>query len=176
MQLLDSGAHTRLIGASQHEAFHLELQDSYDSPNEKEVFRNWLEGGPEDDYGWFQGWLSTVRDLTARGVVMRRVRVVTVPHTDYIQWELEVARLNAEAGEQIGYVPRHLVDANRLTTFDWWLLDNRTVTFTVFEPSGQIAGSVATTDQRIAAYCREVRDYAWASAVPYADYIARQTR
>lgn len=176
MQLLDSGAHTRLIGASKREAFHLELQDSYDSPGENEVFRNWLEGGPEDDYGWFQGWLSTVRDLTARGAVMRRVRVVTEPHTDYIRWELELARLNAEAGEQIGYVPRHLVDAKRLTTFDWWLLDDQAVTFTVFTPAGQIAGSVATEDPRIVAYCQEVRDYVWSAAVPYADYVALQTR
>ncbi|NNH69822.1 hypothetical protein HLB23_08070 [Nocardia uniformis] len=176
MQLLDSGAHTRLIGASKREAFHLELRDSYDSPGENEAFRNWLEGGSEDNYGWFQGWLSTVRGLTGRGAVMRRVRVVTVPHTDYIQWELELARLNAAAGEQIGYVPRHLVDANRLTTFDWWLLDDETVTVTVFKPSGQIAGSVATSDQRIVAYCQEVRDYVWSAAVPYADYVALQTR
>ncbi|MFB7718417.1 DUF6879 family protein [Nocardia sp. NPDC056100] len=176
MQLLDSRAHTRLIGASEREAFHLELQDSYDSPEENDVFRRWLEGGPEDDYEWFEGWLSTVRALTARGVVMRRVRVVTVPHTDYIRWELELARLNAEAGERIGYVPRHLVDANRLTTFDWWLLDDQTVTFTVFNPSGQIAGSVVTADQRIVAYCQQVRDYVWASAVPYADYVGHHTR
>ncbi|UGT44204.1 hypothetical protein LTV02_12775 [Nocardia yamanashiensis] len=85
MQLLDSRAHTQLIGASEREAFHLELKDSYDSPGENEAFRNWLEGGPGDDYGWFQGWLGTVRDLTARGAAMRRVRVVTEPHTDYIR-------------------------------------------------------------------------------------------
>lgn len=176
MRLLDSREHTALIGSSTREAFHLELQDDYDSPGENEIFRNWLEGGPEDDYRWFQGWLSAVRALTERGAVMRRVRVVTVPHTDYIRWELEVARLNAEAGEQIGYVPRHLVDASRLSTDDFWLLDDHTVTFTAFRPSGRIAGSVVTTDPRIVAHCRQVRDYVWAAAVPYADYVSLQAR
>ncbi|UGT44205.1 hypothetical protein LTV02_12780 [Nocardia yamanashiensis] len=85
---------------------------------------------------------------------------------------MEVARLNAEVGEQIGYVPRHLVDATRLTDFDWWLLDDQTVTFTLFMPSGRIAGSVVTEDPRIAAYCQEVRDYVWSAAVPYAEYVA----
>src|SRR5262245_4265520 len=42
--------------------------------------------------------------LTARGVVSRRVRVVTETPTPYLWWESHVVKVRAEAGEQISAV------------------------------------------------------------------------
>ncbi|MEG8179411.1 hypothetical protein GZH49_12820 [Nocardia terpenica] len=176
MQLLDSAALDALIRGCKNEAFHLELQDDYDSPEGDEPYHNWLEGGTEDDFAWFRDWLNLVRDLTGRGARMRRARVVTVPHTDYTRWMLEITRQNADAGEEVRYVPRHRVDPSRLSTDDWWLLDDATVAFTTFEPSGRFAGGAVTTDPRIVAHCRGVRDYVWEKAIPYRNYMEQSTQ
>lgn len=170
MLLLAGEALDRRIRDCQKEAFHLELQDEYNTTEGIAPFRAWLHG-QEDDYQWFQPWLGLVQDMTSRGAVMRRVRVVTVPHTDYTRWLLEVSRHSVDAGEDIRYIARDRIDPKKLTADDWWLLDDDTVAFTAFKPNGQLGGGAMTTDTRIVDYCRTVRDYVWTRAVSYADYL-----
>ncbi|MBL1073078.1 hypothetical protein JK358_01585 [Nocardia sp. 2] len=170
MQLLDIEGVNNLVGNSEKEAFHLELLDDYESPGGDAPYRNWLAGGPEDDYAWFQDWLSLVRGMTSRGAVMRRVRVATVPLSDYQRWMLEVTFNNIDAGEDIRYLPRHLADAHRLGTDDWWLVDDAIVSFTLFDPAGNWVGGAVTTDPRIVDLCRQTRDYVWPMAIRYGEF------
>ncbi|MFE3719136.1 DUF6879 family protein [Streptomyces cyaneofuscatus] len=41
------------------------------------------------------------RDASERGLVFRRVRVVELPVSPYLQWEMNVLRLRSESGERI---------------------------------------------------------------------------
>nr|WP_253799468.1 DUF6879 family protein [Nocardia amikacinitolerans] len=101
---------------------------------------------------------------------MSRVRVVTVPHTDYHRWLLTLAELNAEAGESIRYVARHR--AGDVPPDDVWLLDDERAAFTLTDEEGRAVGGVAvTTDPRIVDYCRSVRLRLWPLATPYAEYV-----
>ncbi|MFJ4657425.1 DUF6879 family protein [Nocardia sp. NPDC088792] len=170
MQLLDIEGVNNLIRGAEKEAFHLELLDDYESPGGDQPYRNWLAEGPEDDYAWFEDWLGMIRDITAGGAVVRRARVVTVPLTDYQRWMLEITENNADAGEDVRYLPRHLTDSHRLTADDWWLIDDSIVSYTVFDIVGNWVGGALTSDPRIVAYCKEVRDYVWELAVPYRDF------
>src|SRR5260370_12723496 len=86
-------------------AFPLEQRDSYNVAAEDEPFGRWLRGEP-DDYAWHQDWLNFLRQATAAGVTVQRVRLASNPHTDYIRWGLDVSPLNIEAGERIPYPPR----------------------------------------------------------------------
>ena len=100
-------AEFRIQNRDRRRAFHLELKDTYNVAAEDEPFGRWQRGEP-DDYAWHQGWLDFLREVTAAGVQVQRVRVVSTPHTDYTRWGLEVARLNIQAGEDVRYLPRHL--------------------------------------------------------------------
>lgn len=157
-----------LFHDTKREAFHLEVQDDYHPPG-YEPLRKYLAGEP-DDYVWFQPWLNHVRTTTERGVAINRARVVTVPHNDYTRYAKHVARLNVEAGEDVRYLPRHLIGPDKLTTDDWWLFDDATVAFTLFEPSGRWAGGAVTTDPRIVDYIRAVKERVWSMAIPLAEY------
>lgn len=75
-------------------AFHLELRDTYNVESEDEPFRRWRDGEP-DDYAWHAEWAGFVRRATAAGVRVQRVRLASVPHTDYIRWGLDVAPLTS---------------------------------------------------------------------------------
>ncbi|SUA77674.1 Uncharacterised protein [Nocardia otitidiscaviarum] len=108
--------------------------------------------------------------MTARGVRTNRVRVVTVPHSDYQRWLLTVTSGNVEAGEDIRYLPRHLV--TDVPSDDWWLLDNERVVFNLVDEHGVQADGIAiTTDPRIVEYCCGAKQRLWDMATPYADYI-----
>jgi Family of unknown function (DUF6879) len=150
-------------------AFHLEVQDSYHTPDEAGPFQLFL-AGQHDNFSWHQPWLNLVRNVTASGKAIRRVRVITVPHGDYTRWGLTVSPHNIAAGEDIRWLPRHLIDAGALTADDYWLFDDDLVVFTVFEPSGRFAGGAATSDPKIASYCHAVRDRVWAAAIPNSKY------
>ncbi len=63
-------------------AFHLERRDTYNVAAEDEPFGRWQRGEP-DDYAWHQDWLGFLREVTAAGVQVQRVRLLSVPHTTY---------------------------------------------------------------------------------------------
>lgn len=172
MLLLSGKDFDELFLQCRQEAFHLEVQDSYAVEGESVPFDRFLNG-ETDDYRWMESWLNMVREIAARGARLRRARVVTEPHTDYVRWSLEVARQNIAAGEEIRYLARDEIDPALLTSDDWWLFDNATVAFTAFEPNGRLAGGAVTHDPRIVALCREVRDTVWGLARPHAEYIDR---
>jgi hypothetical protein len=115
--------------------------------------------------------LSLVRETTARGVTISRVRVVTVPVPDYHRWLLSITPENQCAGEDIRYVPRH--SAGNLPADDWWLIDDSRVGFNLVDPAGRGVGVGVTDDPEIVTYCRSVRDRLWPIATPYAEFATR---
>lgn len=152
-------------------AFHLEVHDSYETPEESAPFASFLAGEP-DDYEWHRSWLNLMREATAAGRRVERVRIVTVPHVDYTRWGLTVAPLNIEAGEDIRWLPRHLTKGMDLTTDDFWLIDSSRVVFTVFDPEGTFSGGAETYDPAIVDHCCRVRNRVWAAAIPHYSYAA----
>jgi hypothetical protein len=169
VELLQGEAFDDLFRGFDREAFHPEVQDAYQTPDEAGPFDLFL-AGQADDFGWHQPWLSLVRDAAA-GKHIRRVRVVSVPHVDYTRWGLTVAEHNIRAGEDTRWLPRHLIDPEALTIDDFWLFDAERVVFTVFAPGGQWVGGAATTDPVIVNRCRAVRDLVWRTGIPHRDYL-----
>ncbi|WP_433727721.1 DUF6879 family protein [Nocardia sp. CA-129566] len=157
-----------LFRECRQEAFHLEVRDDYAVPMESGPFRRFLDNEP-DDYAWFHDWDVEAREITGRGVVLSRVRVVTVPHTDYQRWGMVVAAHNVAAGEDIRYLPRHLAGA--VPPDDWWLFDGELVAYNLVDDDGKAVGMALTSDPHIAAYCRDVKSRLWDLATPYADYV-----
>ncbi|MGW4243086.1 DUF6879 family protein [Nocardia sp. NPDC004722] len=170
MQLVQGEAFDELFREAKREAFHLEVRDDYYPPDYPPLVR-FLAGEPED-YQWFQPWLNQVRESVDRGVAVNRARVVTTPHNDYTRYAKHVARLNVEAGEDVRYLARHMIDPDELTTDDWWIFDDAVVAFTVFEPgdNGRWLGGAVTTDPRIVEYIRTVKERVWSRAVPLSEY------
>lgn len=149
----------------------MEVRDIYAVPNELEPLRRFLDGEPGDN-AWFEPWGQLVRETTGRGVAVTRVRVVTVPHTDYQRWLLALTALNAEAGEDIRYLPRQLVSADQVPSDDFWLLDDARVFFNLVDENGRAAGATAlTTDPRIVENCRNAKQRLWPLATPYTEYV-----
>jgi hypothetical protein len=154
-------------------AFHMELKDSYHVPEESGPFTLFLEGKP-DDYAWHEPWLNIVRAATHAGKRITRVRVVTVPHSDYARWALTVAPLNIAAGEDIRWLPRHLADGIEFPVKDYWLFDDKRVVFTEFHEDGRFLGGSEVTGPQVVDQCCRARVQAWARAISHAEYIASE--
>jgi hypothetical protein len=171
MELLQGEAFDDLFRTFTRSAFHLEVRDLYETPDEVGPFSLFLNGEP-DDFQWHQPWLALVREATRSGRSITRVRVVTVPHSDYIRWGLTVAPLNIEAGEDIRWLPRHLAGGLDLPADDYWLFDDERLVFTVFEPNGRFAGGAESRDPMIVERFRTIQQRVWSLAIPHREYAS----
>jgi hypothetical protein len=161
----------KALAIARKRAFHLEQRDAYNVESEDEPFGRWLRGEP-DDYAWHADWLGFVREATVAGVQIQRVRLATIPHSDYLRWGLDVSPLNIQAGEDIRYLARDLTRGIDLPLEDYWLLDDDLLILSVFSPDGRTGGFARPSDPELLRQCVNVRDQVWERAIPYAQYVA----
>jgi hypothetical protein len=157
---------------SSKRAWHLELRDSYHVEEEDHPFSKWPHGEP-DDFQWLEEWLSFVREVRAYRVTVERLRIVTVPHSDYVEWILSTACLNTDSGEDVRYLPRRETQDVTLPDEDCWLLDDDRLILSLFQPDGRSGGYAVEPDPALTAQYRTVRDQLWPRGIPYSQYVSR---
>lgn len=161
-----------LLDSAQAHALHLELRDVYAVGEEREVFEAFLRDGsvPADDSEFWSGWLPLVERTVARGVEVRRARIVSEPVTDYIRFEHAITDANLRAGEQVRWLPRRRASALALPGNDFWLIDDRTVRWNIFSGDGQGLEPDHTDDPAAVKLCAEAFRSVWDLATDHADY------
>lgn len=162
MTLISGDAFGELFRSFEHTAFRLEPRDRYNSPGEHEPLRRFLAGEP-DDLAWNQPWLDLISEHTAKGRIVSRVRVVSVPLSDYSRFGLWCARFAVEAGEEIRYLDR--AQATDLPDFDYWLFDSSWVTRLHFDDDDRLLGAEIITDPATVVELSAARDDAWHRSV-----------
>jgi hypothetical protein len=110
--------------------------------------------------------------MTSQGIKIQRVRIAGVPHTEYFRWEMALTPQNITAGEDVRYLPRHLVGDAKLPDHDCWLFDDDKLVLSIFSHDGRVGGFARETDTELASRYRAVRDWVWPMATPYADYVS----
>lgn len=73
---------------------------------------------------WFQNWLDRIATATSEGRRFARVRVVSLPLTDYSRFGLWCSGHTNAAGEDIRYLDRGQAQAVGLPHYDYWLFDS----------------------------------------------------
>ncbi|MEV6423253.1 DUF6879 family protein [Streptomyces sp. NPDC051662] len=172
MDLISSAQRDELFNSVTHDAFHLELRDDYGSPIEDTPYARWQRGEP-DDFAWLGPWMALMKRVIGDGKTVRRVRVVSEPHSQYVGWEHSLTRLNLEAGEDIRWLPRHRLPEGAslpVAGNDWWLFDDRLLAVGHFDGEGRVLGSELIEDPETVAECVRVRDQLWAVAIPHDEY------
>lgn len=171
MRQLDRDQLSAFLSSAKSRAFHLETRDEYKSESEDQAVQDFLAGKTTDPYGpWFQSWERFVADLTGRGVTMQRVRIITVPHTRYIDYEHALSPYNLAAGEDVRWLPRDQADPDDSLADDFWLVDDHAVSYSLFDSSNWFIGGAVTTDPAIVGCARAIRDRVWERAIPHDQY------
>ena len=172
MESLDADGWARLFNACQQSASHLEMRDSYAVQEELADIAQWRAGqwGPEQDAASKASWLSLMRATAARGVRLRRARIVSEPVSEYIRFEYEGTAQNIEAGEKIRWLPRTRASGLALPGNDCWIFDGTTVLFNHFTGDGGWVGNELTTDPRVAQLCASAFEAVWELGVPHSDF------
>lgn len=162
-----------LIRSAERTAVHLEMRDVYAVPDEDEGFTAWRRGhrlAPDDPESWWNPWLDLVQEVTAKDVRLRRARVVSEPHSEYIRYEHSFTFTNIAAGEEVRWLPRRAASGLALPGNDFWLFDGRLVQFNVFDGEGRRVHTDQTDDTATAGLCSDAFEVVWARAVPHDMY------
>jgi len=163
-----------LIAATKASAVHLEMRDWYAAQAESQAFARWqADRQPrttDADRASRREWLDLVRTAIARGVVIRRARIVSEPVSEYIRFEWAGTPLNIEAGEQVSWLPRRRASDLCLPGNDFWAFDERLVRFHHFSGEGGIVEDELVADPAVVKLCLAAFESVWERAIPHAEY------
>lgn len=145
-------------------AFRLETRESYYEKGEMKAF---LDRGPAAIPADFLAeWYELMRSHVKAGRQIRRVRIVSEPHSDYTKFGIWLARRNIDAGEDIRYLPRKKAGSLNLPDIDYWLFDDSQMYIVRFSGDDSLLGAEKVTDAKSIAQARVWRDVAWRNAIP----------
>jgi hypothetical protein len=153
-----------LLAGFTSSAFRFEPRDRYNSDVGREPFRRFL-AGEADDYEWHREWMRRIRRDVDAGKVWQRVRIVSVPLSDYNRYALTIARLSVGAGEDIRYLDRPTALRLGLRPLDAWLLDDASLVRLAFDDRDDtFVGAELVVDEAVVGRHRAWRDLAWQHA------------
>ncbi|MEV6984179.1 DUF6879 family protein [Sphaerisporangium sp. NPDC051017] len=178
-QLVTGEDFLSLFTRFQHTAFRLELRDRYNVPAERERWEAFLSGDTAElerlNAEQRAAWMRMIGASTSAGKRVERVRVVTEPPPDYIRFELTLNAGNAEAGEDIRYLPRDQAAELDLPGVDYWLFDSRFAVVLPFDDDDVLLDMELMDDPASVVALNAARDAAWHHAIPYPIYAEKWT-
>ncbi|MBC8090492.1 MAG: hypothetical protein H7Y15_00795 [Pseudonocardia sp.] len=160
MNLLPREEWNRFFGEFEHTTFRLEVRERYNVPYEAGELERFLGDGRFDPGPY--DWLRQVRAAVRAGRTYRRVRVVSVPLSDYSRFGVATAAQTNAAGEDIRYLERG--EAGELGVplqHDWWLFDSHRLLRLHFDDDDRLLGGELVTDPVAVVEANRVRDLAW---------------
>ncbi|MGV9302765.1 DUF6879 family protein [Nonomuraea sp. NPDC004354] len=161
-----------LLSSFTASAFRFELRERYNSTVGAEPFRKWRAGEP-DDYVWHRSWMEKISRDVAAGKTWQRIRIVSVPPSDYTRYGIEVARLSVEAGEDIRYLRRDKAEQLGLRPYDAWLLDGSRLVWLHFNDADDtFTGAELVTDPDVVSRHARWRDLGLEHAQPLDEFAA----
>jgi hypothetical protein len=164
------GQHTfaELLQATRASVIRFEMRDSYDET--EQGYAAWKATGDTSAYDWGDH-LDVIRAAVARGVRVRRVRIVSEPLSDYMRWEHACTGTNVEAGEDIRWLPRTSAADLMLPGADCWVFDHRLVRWNFQRGDGTNPREYTfSSDPRVIRDITATFEIAWDRATPHAEY------
>ncbi|MET8983281.1 DUF6879 family protein [Streptomyces sp. NPDC004539] len=166
------------LRACKRSALHLEMRDGYMQSDPAFVaWQNGVRGDPARDDPDMRPWLRLISDVTAKGVEVRRARIVSEPVSDYIRFEHESTAANVSAGEQVRWLPRRRASALTLPGNDFWLFDDSSVLFYFFTGDGEVPDAPDdeefTQDPEIVKLCLSAFEAVWDLGADHSEYVLR---
>lgn len=163
---------TELFQSAERMVAHLEMRDAYavDDPE----FADWKAGRPVDpadrEAWWAPWWHGSIAAAVARGVPVRRARIVSEPVTEYVRFEHAVTYTNVEAGEEVRWLPRRLASDLTLPGNDFWIFDDRLIVFNHFTGDGDALGNEVRDEEAVIELCSTAFAQVWERATAHEKY------
>lgn len=173
MRVLEPKPFSEVIAGYESSAVHLEMHGMY-TPSDPSYQAFVGSGPPFDRTERERGWRELLGPAVARGVKVRRARIISEPVTDYIRYEHAVTpSMNLAAGEEVRWLPRRNAADFALPGADFWLFDGGLVKFHHFAGDGTHIEDELTDDPAAVNLCSTAFELVWSRAIDHAVYQLR---
>lgn len=145
---------------SAREFWKLERGQSYAEPGEPD-WQAFNRGDWAESMRLMEGWREELAELrredAARGMVARRIRIVALPLTPYIHWELYALKIRDELCESIRVLRdteiADLEDQGPLP--DIYTIDRHVMYQAIYNDDGVLENALKYTDGELVSQCRD---------------------
>lgn len=149
-------------------AFRVELLSRYSVDSDGDDYRRWVAGEAEPTWSRKDKVARGIRERAAAGLVVRRVKVMADPRTDYDRYACDWGyAINGPAGERIRVwdlaeqaLPAGVVD------HDFWLFDDDAVLAMHYDATGGFTGATIPGPEELPDYLA-TRETLWSGAAPF---------
>ena len=168
-RIIDLDTFGRLFEVFEHTAWRLETRRRYASDEITDTYAQFSRGeAPAWDLT--TPWSVTIRNKTASGASVGRVRILDTPPTDGQRYLLAHARKNAALGEDIQCLKRADAQRLQLPEEDFWIFDSRLVALLNFDAHDNLVDVELITEPAAVNRYAQARDAARHYAVPHETY------
>jgi hypothetical protein len=145
------------------------MRDTYE-PDDPDWIE-WREGRRfAPDKRWPE-WFNLIRDATARGVSVRRARIISEPLTEYVKYEYDVtAGLNLASGEVVRWLPRDRTVGLLVPAVDFWIFDTAVTVINHFDGYGGNLRHEQLHDPELSKRYTASFEEIWNRATPHGKY------
>lgn len=154
--------------------FRMERLPWYDTPGQNADREAWLAGHP--DPSAIQAWAQVLADDARRGLISRRMRVVSAELTADEAMSCNLALPLTSRHEQVRVLHRGEHPVPELLDHDYWIIEPaggaRQVLAMRYNPGGMFLGAEVVPAARHEPYLAE-RRLAWAIGEPFPSWWAR---
>ena len=158
-----------LLDAASSSAVHLEMRDTYEAIDPD--WFDWQRGERFDPAVRWSGWFDLVRRKVARGVSIRRARIITARMTDYIRYEHDVtAAHNIAAGEEVRWLYRRSALGLLVPLTDFWVVDDAVLVLNHFDSTGAMTEERRDDPELVSTYAGAF-EAVWEQSVPHAEFV-----
>ncbi|NGO76179.1 hypothetical protein G6045_10945 [Streptomyces sp. YC504] len=161
---------SELLANTRSSAVHLEMRDDYGANPRLEAWRRGERVDWADRDSWWHDFNQTIADAVARGVVVRRARVVSEPVSEYIRWEYDTTQGNVASGEDVRWLPRSQARGFLVPANDFWLFDGKLLRIHHFAGDGSHVTDELSTDAQMLNLCGSAFETIWQRAIPHSEY------
>jgi hypothetical protein len=156
-------------------AWRLEALPAYGTAESVPAFGTWLKTGelvPLAERPAKIAWMTAVREATAQGRRLGRVRILHQPRVPFEDYELATYPENVEAGEDVRIADAAEHSDLTVLDTDFWLLDDELVLVMDYDDDGRFRDLAPTRLPSVLRMARRRRDFAIARSVLLARYLA----
>ncbi|WP_406482948.1 DUF6879 family protein [Streptomyces sp. NBC_01615] len=170
-RIIDLDAFGQLFERFEHTAWRLETRRRYASDEATDTWAQFVRG-ETPTWDLTTPWSVTIREKTAGGARVGRVRIVDDPATQGQRYLLAYAEKNTALGEDIRNLSRAEADRLSLPAEDFWIFDSRLVALLRFDADDNFTDVELITEPAEVVRYAMVRDAAMHHAVPYEEFAA----
>ena len=157
--------------------FRLEGRPEYKIPGEAEAIAKWKKGELElDKNSDWKKWIASLKSAKAKGVPVKRVRVVPKALPDYIRFQIAAWQKYSEKnGEQFFFINaddyKEIITGCGFNLKDFWFFDDEKLLILNYGPAGQPVGDIPIGDNGMVNRYRELTAKLLKKSVPMEKFV-----